>query len=455
MGLYAGINQHLTDELLAQLAGASALPLAATRATAAAAVPGLVRALAQPTDLDELNARWDMCRQLYLSQLLTEPEELLRTDLGWPDRRRYLSQKMLGTTQVTALAEATGQPAQASTLLGYLTITVLAMVGEYASAADLNPQSMGSWLAGQHAPEVTLAPPATVLAGLPLVPSVRLATPGKAKLTVLSVGGGMAIAGLVGGYFLLGNSAGATQSTAHTETVAVVAPVSTPPAATVAPTETLIPATAPEAPIEAAAPAKVAERPLHTAHKPVASAVAPLAGLRDTVGNAGLARQVGGKFNVAAGRYLKGEGQPLIIKLVNRATLTVGINSTESLLYKRLVNSNLQQPADIAIDRLSFDLGQARLGAEGAQQLGNVASLLKTFPKARLIVVGHANNHEAQAIRLGLQRANMAVQELVKQGIQADRLQAQGMLSTELPGDSDSPEKQARLQGITLKMSRL
>ena len=452
MGLYAGINQHLTDELLTQLAGASALPLAATRATAAAAVPGLVRALAQPNDLDELNARWDMCRQLYLSQLLTEPEELLRTDLGWPDRRRYLSQKMLGTSQATALAEATGQPAQASTLLGYLTIIALAMVGEHASVADLNPQSLGSWLASQHAPEVT---PAAVLAGMPLVQPARVAATGKAKFTTLSVGGGMAIAGLVGGYFLLGSSVGATRSVAHTEAVAAVAPASVSPAATtVTLAEAIAPAAAPEAPVEIAASAKVAE-PLHAAHKPAASSVAPLAGLRDTVGNAGLARQVGGKFSVTAGRYLKGEGQPLIIKLVNRATLTVGINSTESILYKRLVNPGLPQPADIAIDRLSFDLGQARLGAEGAQQLGSIASLLKTFPKARLIVVGHANNHEAQAMRLGLQRANLAVEELVKQGIAADRLQAQGMLSTELPGDSDSPEKQARLQGITLKMSRL
>jgi outer membrane protein OmpA-like peptidoglycan-associated protein len=173
------------------------------------------------------------------------------------------------------------------------------------------------------------------------------------------------------------------------------------------------------------------------------------------VGNAGLARQIGGRFNVAAGRYPKGEGQPLLIKLINRATLTVGINSTESLLYKRLAHPSLPRPADIPIDRLSFDLGQARLGAEGAQQLGSIASLLKTFPKARLVVVGHANNHEAQAMRLGLQRANLAVEELVKQGIPPDRLQAQGMLSTELPSDNDSAEKQASLQGITLKISRL
>jgi outer membrane protein OmpA-like peptidoglycan-associated protein len=454
MGLFASITNYLTDELLAQLAAASALPLAATRATAAAAVPGLVRQLASPTDLDELNARWDMCRQLYLSQLLTEPDELLRTDLGWPDRRRYLSQKMLGTKQLMALADATGQPAQAGTLLGYLTIIVLALVGEHANTAGLTPQSLGSWLAEQQAPVVMPALPTAALAGAPVAPPARAAAAGsKAKLVALSLGGTVAVAGLVGAYFLLSSPASATQPATEAALVAATEAAPTPaePAAAPAPaTEAPAPEPAAEAAV-VALPTTTAAQPKLAAAKPTAAA----AGLRDTVGNAGLARQVGGKFNVATGRYAKGEGQPLIIKLVNRATLTVGINSTESLLYKRLAHPSLPRPADIPIDRLSFDLGQARLGAEGAQQLGSIASLLKTFPKARLVVVGHANNHEAQAMRLGLQRANLAVDELVKQGVPPDRLQAQGMLSTELPSDNDSAEKQASLQGITLKISRL
>jgi outer membrane protein OmpA-like peptidoglycan-associated protein len=452
MGLFATITSYLTDELLAQLAAASALPLAATRATAAAAVPGLVRQLAAPTDLDELNARWDMCRQLYLSQLLTEPDELMRTDLGWPDRRRYLSQKMLGTKQLAALADATGQPAQAGTLLGYLTIIVLALVGEHANTAGLTPQSMGAWLTKQQAPVVMPALPTAALAGAPVAPPARAAAAGsKAKLVALSLGGTVAVAGLVGAYFVFSSPASATQPATE------VAPVAAAEAAP-APAE---PVAAPAPTTEAPAPEPVAEAavvalPATTAQPKLAAArPAAAAGLRDTVGNAGLARQIGGRFNVAAGRYPKGEGQPLLIKLINRATLTVGINSTESLLYKRLAHPSLPRPADIPIDRLSFDLGQARLGAEGAQQLGSIASLLKTFPKARLVVVGHANNHEAQAMRLGLQRANLAVEELVKQGIPPDRLQAQGMLSTELPSDNDSAEKQASLQGITLKISRL
>jgi outer membrane protein OmpA-like peptidoglycan-associated protein len=447
MGLFVAINQYLTDELLAQLAKASALPVAAARSLAAVAVPVVVQQLAKPTDADELNARWDMCRQLYLSQLLTEHEELLRTDLGWPDRRRYLTQKILGTTQAATLAEAGKQPAQASTLLGYLTILALAVVGQHANTAGLNPQALGRWLAEQQAP---VQVPLGTLVSTPLVQPGRPAVAAaKTKLVTLSAVGSIALVGLAGGYLWLSAPAEALPPAAVAAApVASTAPA--PPAA--APPE----AVAPAAPVvEAPAPVAVAPPPAAARPKLAASPVAVAAGLRDTVGNAAMARQVGGKFNVSAGRYPKGEGQPLIIKLVNRATLTVGINSTESLLYKRLAHPSLPRPADIAVDRLSFDLGQARLGAEGAQQLGSIASLLKTFPKMRLVVVGHANNHEAQAMRLGLQRATLAVDELVKQGIAADRLQAQGMLSTELPSDNDSVEKQAALQGITLKISRL
>ena len=459
MRLDSIVNQYLTHDLLAQLAQAAAMPRPATEAYCKMVLPALVRQLALPIDADEANARWDMCRQLFLSRLLTDKEELLRTDIGWPDRRRYLAQKILGATQVAALTDSTAQPAQAVTLLGFLTIMTLAAVGEHAHEADLEPAALSRWLSEQAtAIEAVASPPAAA----PKAGSTAPARPqpaaapasaagGSKKVKVLSAVGTLVVAAITGGYFLLGTPANATQQEAPaTEVVPAEAPAtpgSDPTAAAPAPS-----AETPAPPAVAApAVAAVAAAPAVAAGRPAALGAV----LRDTVGNAALARQIGGKFNVALGRYPKGEGQPLIVKLINRATLTVGINSTESLLYKRLSKTSLPRPNDIVLDRLTFDMGQARLGAEGAQQLGSVASILKTFPKAHIVVVGHANNQEAQAMRLGLQRATAAVDELVKQGVAASRLQAQGMLSTELPTDNDSPERQAMLQGISLKMSRL
>lgn len=456
MRLDSIVNQYLSTELLAQLARASAMSQSVAQAYCKVVLPALVHQLAVPIEADEANARWDMCRQLFLSRLLTDKEELLRTDIGWPDRRRYLAQKILGATQVAALTESTAQPAQAVTLLGFLTIMTLAAVGEHAHEADLEPASLSAWLAEQATLVEVVAPlpaatPKASNATAPSRPQPASAPDGGKKVKMLSVMGTLAVAAIAGGYFLLGTPANATQQEAPATEVAAQAPAAAPagePAAASPAAE--VPAT-PAAAVPAPAMAAVAAAPVAAAARPAAAGAV----LRDTVGNAALARQIGGKFNVALGRYTKGEGQPLIVKLINRATLTVGINSTESLLYKRLSKTNLPRPSDIVLDRLTFDMGQARLGAEGAQQLGSVASILKTFPKAHIVVVGHANNQEAQAMRLGLQRATVAVDELVKQGIDASRLQAQGMLSTELPTDNDSPEKQAMLQGISLKMSRL
>lgn len=454
-----------------QLAQAAAMPQAATEAYCKVALPALVRQLAEPVDADEADARWDMCRQLFLSRLLTDKDELLRTDIGWPDRRRYLTQKILGATKVASLTDSTAQPAQAVTLLGFLTIMTLAAVGEHAHEADLQPVALSAWLgeqatlvaaeASQPAPAAS-APKASQPASAASAPKASRVAPsrpqaapapaagGTKKMTVLSIVGTLVVVLLAGGYFLLGTPANATQQETNSATE-MAAAAETPATTPVSEPAAAAPAEAAPATPAVLAPAAVAATPASAAAHPAATGAV----LRDTVGNAALARQIGGKFNVAVGRYTKGEGQPLIVKLINRATLTVGINSTESLLYKRLSKSNLPRPNDIVVDRLMFDMGQARLGAEGAQQLGSIASILKTFPKAHLVVVGHANNQEAQAMRLGLQRATVAVDELVKQGISADRLQAQGVLSTELPTDNDSPEKQAMLQGISLKMSRL
>lgn len=451
MHLSSATFRYLQQGLLAQLAQASALPEAEAQLYAEKAVQALVQHLAQTTDADELNARWDMCRQLYLSQLLTSSEELLRTDLGWPDRRRYLAEKMLGADQIAQLGATAKQPVPATTLLGYLTILVLAVVGEHASQAELDPAGLGKWLQQQAtvpaAPGRTAAPspgkPAakTTAASKPTPASAAPATASKrSKLVVLGLGC-LALVGL-GGYFVVGKDTAAPAST-PTETT-------TPAPATPAPAPALV-----AAPAEPVAPAAPAPAALPAGKVVAAKAVAAGPVLRDTIGNAAMARSIGGHFNVAAGRYLKGEGQPLVIKLVNKATLTVGINSTESLLYKRLANPALPRPSDLVLDRLTFDNGRAGLGAEGAQQLGSVASLLKTFPKVHVLVLGHANPAEEDATKLGLKRATTAVTELQKQGIDPTRLQAQGVLATGVPGDNDPPERLAMLQGISLKISRL
>lgn len=493
MNLLAQIKQNLSEALQEHLASAAGTSLAATRQYAQVVLPALVEELARPVSPGDLNARWDMCRQLYLSQLLTEPQEWLRTDIGWPERRYYLAQSIVGDTRFIALTTGAALPPQAPVLLGYLTILALATIGQHASQANLAPAALGTWLGEQQVPagsvpvaEVVSAPapvvakstmaaaparpvaptapaPAKPSAAPAAAPMLTTAPAKKQQTAVLSLVGVAVVAALAGGYFLLGNPANATEQ----QPAATAAEVTSPPAANTpaaAPAPTAAPAAAPASGVAAAPAAPVPTGPAVAAAKPVPvpsakAGVAPahVTGdvLIDTIGNAAQASHIGGSFDATLGRYPKGEGQPLDIKLINRATISVGINSSESLFYKRLVNSNLSRPGSIPLDRLAFEPNQAKLGAEGAQQLGSIASLLKTFPKARILVLGHATTKETEAMRLSLARANAVIDELVKQGIYAQRLQAQGVLATGIPAGANAAEKLAMQQGISLSVSRL
>lgn len=444
MSLYSAFTACLSESLLAQLAQATALPMGEARRYSETAAVILTQQLRQPTSLDEQNARWDMCRQLYLSELLTDPQELLRTDLGWPNRRHYLAEKTLGASQLASLQAAAAESAPAQ-LLGYLTVLALAVVGEEASRRHLDPAGLGQWLQSQPLPAATKPTAAAKPAATPAnLPQPTLASKSRVKLVSL-LGVVLALLGVVS---YMASSPKAQASTSHPKAVnEAVTPadvaVSQPVAASAAPIVAINQRTPSLAVVPAVAAAARAE-------SKVAGPV-----LRDTVGNAAMARNVGGRFDAATGHYFKGENQPLPIKLVDGATLTVGINSTESLLYKYLSKTTMRPQGDLVIDRLTFAASEAHLGAEGAQQLGSIANLLKTFPKSRLLLIGHANLSEGNMTQLALQRAQVAVDELHKCGISTNRLQAQGVLATGTPTDDDSPERQAMLQGISLKISKM
>ena len=148
-------------------------------------------------------------------------------------------------------------------------------------------------------------------------------------------------------------------------------------------------------------------------------------GLRDTVGNGRAARLIGGPFNPATLRYQREPAVPLMLKLARRTTLMVGVNSSESRLYHLFADA--QVPARVvanplALDRLAFAPGQARLNAEGAQQLGSLAALLHTFPKVKLQLSGHAAPTEPQAAALSAARAQASRAELLKLGVAPARL---------------------------------
>ena len=91
-----------------------------------------------------------------------------------------------------------------------------------------------------------------------------------------------------------------------------------------------------------------------------------------------------------------------------------------------------QRPLDdktwFSFDRLTFETGKATLKPESQEQLKNIAEILKAYPKAAIKIGGYTDNTgDPQAnLKLSQQRADAVMADLVKLGVDAGRLKAEG-----------------------------
>ncbi len=77
-------------------------------------------------------------------------------------------------------------------------------------------------------------------------------------------------------------------------------------------------------------------------------------------------------------------------------------------------------------DTITFEFNSANLTPQGRQTLAQQAAWIKQFPEVRFKVFGHTDlvGSNAYNRRLGLRRARAAVNFLISQGIDRDRLEA-------------------------------
>lgn len=79
-------------------------------------------------------------------------------------------------------------------------------------------------------------------------------------------------------------------------------------------------------------------------------------------------------------------------------------------------------------ERVLFETGRADIKSDGMVYVERVATILKTKTKANVAIEGHTDNVGGVALnqQLSLRRANAVKDALVKQGVPAARIQAQG-----------------------------
>jgi OOP family OmpA-OmpF porin len=108
-----------------------------------------------------------------------------------------------------------------------------------------------------------------------------------------------------------------------------------------------------------------------------------------------------------------------------------------------------------SFDRLTFETGSATLKPESQEQLKNIAEILKAYPKVAIKLGGYTDNTgDPQAnLKLSQQRAETVMADLVKLGVDAGRLKAEGYGQQYPVADNSTEEGRAKNRRIDLRVT--
>jgi OmpA-OmpF porin, OOP family len=103
-------------------------------------------------------------------------------------------------------------------------------------------------------------------------------------------------------------------------------------------------------------------------------------------------------------------------------------------------------------DRLTFDTGKATLQVSSAEQLQNIAAILKTYPNVKVKIGGYTDNTGNKEANLGLSqaRATNVMHELVQRGVDRSQLEAAGYGEQYPVADNATPEGRQKNRRISL-----
>ena len=453
--------------------------------------PGVEKALsmAVPLVLNGLAARvgqdltaqglLDIVREAEQANVLRQlsNSNLTGVSTNVPDWNTNLLLDLLGTSYRSTVnqiaVQAAIRPKASSTLLQVASTAVVGVLGKFAAENDFTATDFVYWLRvqkgsigaamlpqpGASASQATnsegylgqYSDAATQLTTLPAVaswadPDYASSGPGR-PLGRRWQWGAMLLAAMCLGYFfgrgLLGGSSRpaasrplVVSSPARTTSLAasLLAPDAAPTPERLAFEPTPVAATPVPAPPATPAAEPSAEPTKTVRATRAAAAPATPAALRPARTWPAASRESTGRYDQDQDTYIYDTGRPITLTLADGTTQKVGANSTENRLYTFLASPTVQVDSVnrtkgwINFDRINFETGKAMLTPESALQLGNIASILNTFPRT-IVKIGGYTDSTGEALvnyQLSEDRARAAMLTLAGMGVSADRLQAKG-----------------------------
>ncbi|MCB9184969.1 MAG: protein translocase subunit SecD [Flavobacteriales bacterium] len=136
--------------------------------------------------------------------------------------------------------------------------------------------------------------------------------------------------------------------------------------------------------------------------------------------------------------------------------VTGGATGVESQLVGFIAAGNeVDKETWFNFDRVTFKSGSAEIDQDGsAEQLGNLAEILKAYPSLKLKIGGYTDStgSETSNQKLSQQRAEAVVADLRAKGIAADRLEAEGYGSQHPVASNATEEGRAQNRRMALRV---
>lgn len=150
-------------------------------------------------------------------------------------------------------------------------------------------------------------------------------------------------------------------------------------------------------------------------------------------------------------------GEFMAVKLPNGVELNVPEFGIERKLIAFIEDKS--KPVDettwFTFDRLEFETGSATLMPTSAEQLNNIAEIMRAYPQVNMKIGGYTDNTGGLEDNLSLsqERANNTMSELVVLGVEAARLQAEGYGENFPVADNATEEGRQKNRRIDIKVT--
>jgi outer membrane protein OmpA-like peptidoglycan-associated protein len=151
-----------------------------------------------------------------------------------------------------------------------------------------------------------------------------------------------------------------------------------------------------------------------------------------------------------------GLGRMVAVHLPDGTALKAPAHGVEGRLVAYLNDSSaaVSDETWFDFDRLLFDTGNAALQPQSQAQIGNIAAILKAYPRAKVRIGGFTDNdgEPAANLKLSQDRADSVVAELAGLGVDLSRLEAKGYGDDHPVADNTTEDGRQKNRRISLRV---